>query len=48
MLVDDLSLSIKTELVFTSDINKNKITKDNFSSEIYEDKAERIFVLNLL
>ena len=30
-------------LVFTSDINISKITKDKFSSEFYEDKAERIF-----
>ena len=30
-------------LVFTSDINISKIAKDKFSSEFYEDKAERIF-----
>ena len=29
--------------VFTSDISVSKITKDKFSSEVYEDKAERIF-----
>ena len=31
-----------SSLVFTSDINISKITKDKFSSEFYEDKAERI------
>ena len=30
-------------LVFTIDINISKITKDKFSSEVCEDKAERIF-----
>ena len=29
-------------MVFTSDISISKITKDKFSSEVYEDKAERI------
>ena len=30
-------------LVFTSDISISKMTKDKFSSEVYEDKAGRIF-----
>ena len=30
-------------LVFTSDISISQITKDKFSSEVYKDKAERIF-----
>ena len=29
-------------MVFTSDISISKITKDKFSCEVYEDKAERI------
>ena len=32
-----------SSLVFTSDISTSKITKDKFSSEVYEDKAKRIF-----
>ena len=30
-------------LVLTSDISISKITKDKFSSELYKNKAERIF-----
>ena len=30
-------------LVFTSDISIRKITKSNYPSEVYEDKAGRIF-----
>ena len=33
--------------VLTSDISISKITKDNFSSEVYQDKAERIFFCSL-
>ena len=36
-------LLMPISLVFTSDISINKITKDKFSSEVYEDKAKRIF-----
>ena len=36
---------MRLSLVFTSDISISKITKDKFSSEVYEDKAERIFFL---
>ena len=34
---------VRLSLVFTSDISISKITKDKFSSEVYEDKTQRIF-----
>ena len=34
---------VGTLMVFTSEISISKITKDKFSSEVYEDKAGRIF-----
>ena len=43
VLTSDISKITNLSLVFTSDISISKITKDKFSSELYEDKAERIF-----